>query len=350
MVRRRHLSSAYDKQYRLYDKPYQPSEIKKESSSDENEQQYIGEFPLVVGKAVKDDKKLKQPKAAEAGIVPKVAFRWMFSGPSNSGKTNLARWTLDKMYQVGPGKSFFDKIYLFSPTAKLDPVWKDLDGLRPGDRITDLEKGGKQKLLEIFENGIRRTKAIGKDKAPHTLVIIDDSIADVKFLNSRDFLRIFIAGRHGNVSVMVMTQSYNKIPRTCRMQLTAVSMFPSKVSEIERLWDEHGPVDMGKWEFVDMVKYAIKKTETEKYPFFFVDADKPEDERFRRCFYEILRPVQSTSPDASVGIHQDAYSRQGVDEGVADDVPHLPRAKRPRNNPVEGEEESNRHPEKRRRR
>lgn len=272
--------------------PQQQGDDEKEKEEEEKDDLGIGGFPLRVGKAVKNEKKIKQPPSAEIGIVPEVAFRWIFSGPSNSGKTNLARWVLDNMYRNG-GKSFFDRIYLFSPTGKLDPVWKDLKGLRNGDRITELDEDGMKRLFETFNRGIKRTKAMGKDKAPHELVIIDDSIADVRFLNSLGFTKIFIAGRHGNISVFMMTQSYNKVPRTSRIQATAISMFPSKVSEIERLHEEHGPLHMNKKDFIKLVKYATMKTDEEKYPFLFIDTNKPEEERFRRCFYEILQPVPS---------------------------------------------------------
>ena len=246
-------------------------------------------FPLTVGKAVKDDQKVRQPKAAEIGLVPELAFRWMFTGPSNSGKTNLARFVLDKYYSNN-GRSVFDKIYLFSPTAKLDPVWKDLAGLRDADRVTELANGGKEKLHEIFEKAKRRTKALGKDKAPHELVILDDAIANIKFMNSPDTMNLYIAGRHGNLSNMILTQSYAKVPRTYRMQMTALSMFPSRVTEIERLWDEHGPISMKKRDFIDMVKFATQKTESEKYPFFFVDTTKPEETRYRKNLNVFLSP------------------------------------------------------------
>ena len=255
----------------------------------------FGSYPLIVTKAVKGDPHIKQPEAAEMEIVPKLAFRFMFSGPSNSGKTNLARWMLDKYYIKAPNKTFFDRIYLFSPTGKLDPVWKDLEGLRPGDRITELDNGGKARLEEIFENALRRTKAMGKDHAPHELVIFDDAIADTRFLNAPYFLKCFVAGRHGNVSCMVMTQSYMKVPRSVRMQITALAMFPSRVTEIKRLWEEHGPIHMPKNDFIDMVKYAIAKTEQEKFPFFFLDTMVPEEKRFRRCLNEVLVPTATNS-------------------------------------------------------
>ena len=275
------------------------------------------DFPLKVSKAVKDDPKIAQPEACDLDIVPKVAFRWMFSGPSNSGKTNLARWVLDKYYIRTHGKTFFDRIYLFSPTGKLDPVWKDLDGCRPSDRITELTAHGKERLHDVFDAGLRRTKAMGKDKAPHELVIFDDAIADVKFLNSADFLKVFVAGRHGNISCMVMTQSYVKVPRSVRMQITALAMFPSRVTEIERLCDEHGPVDMSKRDFIDMVKYAIAKTDDEKYPFFFLDTALPEERRFRRGLNEQLVPNLSglaSRPSDKVDSAESQQVLQGMQE------------------------------------
>ena len=281
----------------------------------------FGIYPLVVTKSVKGDPHIKQPEAAEMEIVPKLAFRFMFSGPSNSGKTNLARWMLDKYYVRGPNKTFFDRIYLFSPTGKLDPVWKDLEGLRPGDRITELDNGGKARLEEIFENALRRTKAMGKDHAPHELVIFDDAIADTKFLNAPYFLKCFVAGRHGNVSCMVMTQSYMKVPRSVRMQITALAMFPSRVTEIKRLWEEHGPIHMPKNDFIDMVKYAIAKTEQEKFPFFFLDTMVPEEKRFRRCLNEVLVPTATNSFGSqdlgSAGLLADPAKGAGMFRGEA---------------------------------
>jgi len=82
-----------------------------------------------------DEPELKQPE--HAGIVPMIHFRWILSGPSRSGKTNLARYTYDRFYTTGGGnKSFFDEVYLLSPTAKIDFQWSGLAGLKDRNRIT----------------------------------------------------------------------------------------------------------------------------------------------------------------------------------------------------------------------
>jgi hypothetical protein len=239
---------------------------------------------LVVGKAVQDEGDLPQPADAKASIVPKVAFRWLFSGPSNSGKTNQARWVLDKHYRKPGGGSFFESIHLFSPTGDVDPVWSKLTGLRQTNVHTVLGDG--RALMDIFERGIRKCKAVGKTRCPPQLVIIDDAITDTKFLASPGFLKVFVAGRHANISVFVMTQSYVKLPRSARLQATAISFFPSRPTEIERLYAEHGPVQQTRAEFTAMVQDAISVTKEDKFPFFFIDVNAPIACRYRKALGE----------------------------------------------------------------
>lgn len=242
------------------------------------------ESKLKVGLAKPGEVSVKQPPDAKSGIVPKVPFRMMYSGPSGSGKTNLARWMLDKHYSKN-GKSFFSRIHMFSPTAKLDHIWKDLPGLKDADRHTELNPAV---LHKIFEDNIKRVERMGRNRAPHELVIIDDAIADTKFMNSKDFLRLFIAGRHGNTSSEVLTQSYIKVPRSVRLQITALAMFPSLITEIERLYTEHGPPQMNKQQFIDMVQTATQTSKDDKHPFFFADIQAPLQDRFRRGLGQVF--------------------------------------------------------------
>jgi hypothetical protein len=235
----------------------------------------------------------------------------MFTGPSNSGKSNAARWMLDKYYTKG-GKSFFDRIYIFSPTAKLDPTWFGVKGVRNSDKITHGGKESGRRIMETLDRNKKRCKVLGRDKSPHELIIVDDSVSDNDFMNSPGLCQAFIAGRHANVSMMMLTQSYNKIPRTCRINMTALAMFPSKVSEIERLYDEHGPIHLNKKEFINMVQFATEKEEGNEWPFLFLNTDEPEESRFRKNLDTVLvidqtrkasgskdAPASEVSPDAT---------------------------------------------------
>lgn len=256
-----------------------------------------------VKKARPDEPEVEQPD--DAGVIPKVHFRWILSGPSKSGKTNLARWVLDKYYRPKGGggggkKSFFDRIYLLSPTAHIDYIWSDLPGLKDKDRHTRPTPKLLTKILNDQKREIQgntadipphiSTRMLGnkKKKAPKVLIMFDDAIAESKLVNSPEFLKVFIQGRHYNISSMVMSQSYMKVPRSVRLQATHVSLFPSRASEIERLYGDHGPKELNKKEFTELVMMATEPMEGDEYPFLFVDAFEPTPSRFRRNFTHVM--------------------------------------------------------------
>ena len=237
---------------------------------------------LKVKKARPDEVPWRQPPLAEAGVIPKPCFRWIISGPSYSGKTNMCRYAIENYYKREDGRQFFDRIILMSPTSKEDHNWADLEGLKDSDRKTDLDP---EWLDMQLRSQARKVKGMGRDKAPMVLLVIDDSIASPQFLNSKEFLRLFISGRHQNVSTCFLTQSWVKCPRSCRIQATHVSMFPSKTTEVDRLYDEHCPRELNKKQFHELVSYATEKRPGDEYPFFYVDvAAGPK--RFRRNFTE----------------------------------------------------------------
>lgn len=265
-----------------------------------------GQF--VIGKAMEDEPELPQPE--HAGVVPKVPFRWLLVGPSKSGKTNLARWALDKYYKDpkgNPRKSFFGKIHLLSPTANIDYTWSDLPGLEPQNRHTmptaqlleNILNNAKRKIQGTISDTVPPLKQHElrrrKEKAEPFLIIMDDAIAESKLINSPMFLKLFYQIRHYGGSVMLMAQAYKKIPRPARLQASHVSVFPSMTSEIERLYEDHGPKELNKKEFVGMVRYATEPREGDQFPFLHVESYAPINERYRRNFIEQLH-IESDTP------------------------------------------------------
>jgi hypothetical protein len=262
-----------------------------------------------VGKAKPDEHTVKQPP--NAGIIPKLHFRWILSGPSKSGKSNLARWVLDNYYThpTNRKKSFFDRLILLSPTAHLDLMWADLNGLVPKDRISNPTP---KVLAKIFSDQIRSITGSSNERslqnmssamlarkkaaAPTVLLIVDDAIADSNLIRSPEFLKLFIQFRHLGGSVLLNTQSYMSVPRASRIQATHVSMFPSRATEIDRLYAEHGPRSMNRYDFIDMIQYATTPEPGDMFPFVHVDAFAPEKDRFRRNFTHKLEIVTSDTP------------------------------------------------------
>lgn len=273
-----------------------------QTEDDNNETNNKGNMgQWIVGKAMPDEPELPQPP--NAGIIPKVPFRMLMVGPSHSGKSNFARWLCDNAYKDpkgNPRKSFFDRIFLLSPTANIDYMWSKLNGLQPKDRHTKPTEATLKKILEDAIKAIQGTTSDTvpplpqkqlhrkKERADKILVIMDDAIAESKLINSPVFLKFFYQCRHYGISVMLMSQSYKKIPRSARIQGTHVAMFPSVDSEIGRLREDFGPRQLDKKEWAAMVTYAITPTPEDPYPFFYIDAKAPLEFRFRRNLYEAL--------------------------------------------------------------
>lgn len=83
-----------------------------------------------------DKDKIKQPKAVEKGIIPKLGSSILMVGVSGSGKSVLVQNLIcdDRFYE----KKTFKHIFLVSPTADTDSIQKSLK-LPEHCQITNLE-------------------------------------------------------------------------------------------------------------------------------------------------------------------------------------------------------------------
>ena len=253
----------------------------------------------IIRKVKDDEPEVKQPGGTR-GVVPELHFRWILSGPSKSGKSNLAVYSLRNLYTSGKG-SIFDTIYLMSPTAHIDFLWSDLKGLDHKNRIS---KPTPKHLEQILEKQIKKiagstsetalknvssaTLARRKENADNVLIIFDDAIAESSLIRSSIFLKLFIQGRHYAISSMVLTQSLMLVPRSVRLQATHLSLFPSRSSEIDRVYNEFGPRSMNRKQFAEMVEYATNPQPNDMYPFLHISTFHPEKTRYRRNFTHTL--------------------------------------------------------------
>lgn len=94
-------------------------------------------------------------------------------------------------------------------------------------------------------------------KNERTCIILDDIIAERSFLESPDALKMFSMLRHYLCSIIVLVQSYNKLPRALRLQSRAVMVFPAQQSGVEILLDEITPSGITKRDFEGVIEYHI---------------------------------------------------------------------------------------------
>jgi hypothetical protein len=124
----------------------------------------------------------------------------------------------------------------------------------------------------------------GLDKAPKLLIIFDDIISQKKFMNSEFFTQMYIQNRHLGISTWVCTQSFNKIPRVCRLQANNLFIFAGSGSETEILCQEFTPAHTSKKDFEKLIKYATN----ERFNFLHINMRCPPEERYRKNLDTIL--------------------------------------------------------------
>lgn len=221
----------------------------------------------------------------ECHIVPKHPSSVLFCGKSGSGKTMMLLNLLTKKEFY---KGYYDLIFLFSETAKSgadDLYTENLPELKD-DHIFGVGQDGIDQLAHILETQKGIIKDKGLDQSPKILILFDDVAHSKRLLGSKAYLLLHVANRHFNISTFSLTQSYTKIPRACRCQVSAIVFFHGATgSEIERLSEEHTPKKWKETQFKGMVEYAIAK----KYDFLFINKHAPSSEQYRHNLDTILK-------------------------------------------------------------
>jgi hypothetical protein len=232
---------------------------------------------LVIGPLPTDKKKIKQVPNAEAGIIPTHASNVIFSGCTGSGKTNLM---ITLLIRPNFYKGYFDKIYLFSPTAKGgDDLVKYI---KPTEIISNFDIKRVEEIIADQQKDIADKGIVKSDKI---LILYEDIQSDERFMRSKPFLRCFIQSRHLNMSTWLLGQSWTKTPRPCRLQANNVFFFPGSQSEVDLMCKEFTPPGLNKKQMAELITYAT----SEPFQFLHMNMRMPPKERFRKNLNELLK-------------------------------------------------------------
>lgn len=226
---------------------------------------------------------IKQPDMVTKWRLPKLHFKLLACGPSGSGKSTAVINLLNMCY-----KESFKKVWLIGPTAKIDKVWDDL-------KINNYNKRSRRdnisvsEFKKIFKDGLRSVKRNGHT-GPKTLIIFEDFINTTDpetgklFLNSHEVADLTLVGRHAAISLVFLTQVYNKLPRRLRENCSHVIYLPSKHGENLRLADDYCPPRRSKQWMLNLVMEATKPDNENSHPFLFIDVHGEPEFKFRRNF------------------------------------------------------------------
>lgn len=225
--------------------------------------------------------KIPQKKIAKDGVLPKFPFSMMLSGSSGSGKTNLLMNILTKKEMYG---NYFHYILVYSPTAgKYDDSYKILN-LPEENFVEEFGPEHLEKLIEARKELIDEKGIEWVAKNSRVLIILDDIIANRAFLESQTALTLFSLLRHYLCSIVVMVQSYTKLPRALRLNCNAIAVFPALQSEVEVLIKEICPSGIRPRDFEKVIDYCTK----DKYNFLWLNRHADKDKQVRKNLDEVI--------------------------------------------------------------
>ena len=171
--------------------------------------------------------------------------RTLLVGPSVSGKTYLMLKTLSR-----------------KPNRDIYIITKSPPEQYTNSKIKIKEIGDEIKSLNEYENGI----------------IVFDDILDSS--NSRFIDQFFIRGRHNNLDIYYLSQSYFDLPkRTIRNNSNKIILFNQTLKDIEHIYRDVAGYDMN----YDEIKDLYRKSWDEDYNYLYIDRSKKK--RSRKILY-----------------------------------------------------------------
>ena len=214
---------------------------------------------------------LEQPQGVDDGILPTMPCGILIIGRSGSGKTQCLVNMMTNKNILG---DYFDLIYLFTDTNPDQELIADLK-LKKKNIIVDFDEEKVKSIMTKAENTIEQD---GFKNATKIMLLFDDILSNQKFLKSKTLTKLATANRHYNISYIFCSQYYKKLPPVVRTNARYYIIFPSSMSEVEKIADELTPPQMSKKKFINYLQHATAK----KYSFMSINANS--EEPLRRGF------------------------------------------------------------------
>ena len=168
--------------------------------------------------------------------IPKLSnnFFWIISGGAGSGKTTMLLNLMRINHKNGGLGKYYKKIYIISPTHKLD------------DKLSELvdELGDEQCFNELNDDTVEKIEQDIRDdpdfKKEHYLIIMDDCLGMMpKAIGKSKAHTLLISRRHLHATIICLVQSYIRIPNLWRRNANLISFFGThNKGEIQSLIDD----------------------------------------------------------------------------------------------------------------
>ena len=233
---------------------------------------------------------IRQPLLASSDnmLIPPIGSSVVICGKSGSGKSRLlANLMKDGRFYGKSNKApngWFDRVFLFSPTANGDDIQKSL-GIPKRHVFTDLDDAPELLDTIIASQQKKLDSSDGADKVPQYCIIFDDVIGDVPFMNSKAFTQCFYQVRHVNCTTFICTQHFKRVPRICRLQANFIFFFQGSQSEVETIVEDFAPPRYSKNEFREIVHQSTN----DRFSFLTINMKVGVEKRFRKNLNQVIR-------------------------------------------------------------
>ena len=242
---------------------------------DDKEQESDDPYKIKVFSTNKDE--LYQPDCCNNDVLPKLPFGALVIGKSGSGKTQavINLLTNDNLLH-----EVFDYVYIYSG---IKPDKELLKPLKVPDKqiFVDFSEENISNLMTKMEMTVEK---LGMSKTPSVLFLFDDILGSPKILKSKTISKLCTTNRHMNISYIMLSQYYKKIPAVVRTNASYYMIFPSSMVELEKICEELCPPNLGKKEFIRVLQHAT----SQKYSFFSMNTKCDYDKQMRKNFGTIL--------------------------------------------------------------
>lgn len=186
-------------------------------------------------------------------------------------KTN---WLVNLIHLFSQGKGTFAYITILTKN-KDEPIYNFLES--------------KSNQIQIKE-GLENLPQLDKfDKEVNNLVVLDDLVL------TKDQSRIeqyYIRARKLNVSVIYISQSYFRIPKIIRQNLSYLVLLKLSGERELKLILSEGGLGLSKEQLLGLYNYAVQN----KFDVLLIDYEAPIEKRYRRNFLEYLSVKPTDNP------------------------------------------------------
>ena len=225
-------------------------------------------------------------------VAPRIPFSMVITGQSGSGKTVLLSNLILDIY-----KGCFSRIFIWSSSIDLDPVWTPVKKYIEKDLNVNPEKekvyfdtfniDAMQKVLDLQHKINQFQKKNEHPKLFSVLFLIDDFIDQASFAKHNNLLNaLYIKARHYGVNIISSSQKYNGLSTTIRTNSRQLIFFKLRnYKEVESVLDELAGVLTSKKAMSDMkslhqakqLLLEIYNVATEEpFSFLFVNLMQPD--------------------------------------------------------------------------